>query len=294
MLSSFTLTALDLVFPALCPVCEATLGAGRRDPLCGDCWSAITRLGPPTCDLCGAAPTLAATFGERPQRVAHGGSAGGGGPTSSEVGPPRPARSAKRCDSGEWVTEPLVGPPSPTVPPCATCTSNPLQYDYARSAAVYEGALREALHALKFTGRRALSNPLGDLAAEQCVGSLPGGIDALIPVPLARERERERGFNQSTLLARRIGRRLDVPTRPGWLARIRSTRPQSDLSAAERRANVRGAFRASDHAAGRHVLLVDDILTTGATLDACARALRAAGARRVGVLTVARVVHAAV
>jgi len=272
VLSSFTLTALDLVFPALCPVCEATLGAGRRDPLCGDCWSAITRLGPPWCDVCGAAPTLPATFYERPQRVAHGDPAARGGPT----------------------TEPLVGPPPAAGSPCATCRTSPPQYDYARAAALYEGALREALHALKFTGRRALSNPLGDLAAEQCVGSLPGGIDALIPVPLARERERERGFNQSTLLARRIGRRLDVPTRPGWLARIRSTRPQSELSAAERRANVRGAFRASDHAAGRHVLLVDDILTTGATLDACARALRAAGARRVGVLTVARVVHAAV
>jgi len=210
------------------------------------------------------------------------------------VGPPRPARSAKRCDSGERVTEPLVGPAPPAVSPCATCRTTTPRYDYARSAAIYEAPLREALHALKFAGRRALAGPLGDLAAEQCVASLPDGIEALIPVPLARERERERGFNQATLLARRIGRRLDVPTRPRWLARIRATRPQSDLSAAERRANVRGAFGASDRVAGRHVLLVDDILTTGATLDACARALQNAGAQRVGVLTVARVVHAAV
>jgi ComF family protein len=251
VLSSFTVAALDLVFPALCPVCEATLGTGRRDPLCGACWDSITRLGPPWCDVCGAAPVLAAMLRER-----------------------------ARCSA----------PP----PPCAACASDPPAHDYARSAAIYEGELRDALHALKFSGRRALASPLGDLVTEQCAESLPGGIDALVPVPLARERERERGFNQSTLLARRIGRRLAVPIRPGWLARVRSTQPQSDLSAAERRANVRGAFRASDRVADRHVLLVDDILTTGATLDACARALRAAGARRIGVLTVARVVHAAV
>jgi ComF family protein len=249
VLSSFTLAALDLVFPALCPVCEGTLAAGRRDPLCGACWSAITRLGPPWCDVCGAAPPAVATPDALPRRVAR---------------------------------------------TCPTCASAPPSYDYARAAALYEGGLRDALHAFKFGGRRALAGPLGDLAAEQCVGSLPDGIDALVPVPLARERERERGYNQAALLARRIGRRLAVPTRAGWLVRTRATRPQSDLSAAERRANVRGAFRAREPAAGRHVLLIDDILTTGATLDACALALSAAGARRVGVLTVARVVHAAV
>ena len=293
MLSSFTLAALDLVFPALCPVCQTILGAGRRDPLCGNCWNAISRLGTPWCHVCGAAPPIS-TFYAEPQRVAHGSGAGGAEPPSSGVGSPRPVRGAKSCDAGERVTEPLGGSAPPAPLPCATCTSDPPHYDYARSAALYGGPLREAIHALKFAGRRALAGPLGDLASEQCVRSLPDGIDALIPVPLARERERERGFNQATLLAQRIGKRLDVPVRPRWLARIRATRPQSDLSAAERRANVRGAFRASDHVRGCHVLLVDDILTTGATLDACARALRDAGARRVGVLTVARVVHAAV
>jgi ComF family protein len=249
VLSGFTRAALDLVFPALCPVCHTSLGAGRRDPLCGECWSAITRLGVPWCDTCGAAPALSTPCAD-PQRIVRDGS-------------------------------------------CAACDAAPPSYDYARSAAVYEGQLREALHALKFSGRRALAAPLGELAAEQCLAWLPAGIDALIPVPLAPERERERGFNQAALLARRIGRRLAVPTQPRWLARIRPTRPQSELAAAERRANVRGAFRASRRVAGRHVLVVDDILTTGATLDSCARALREAGARRVGVLTVARVLHAA-
>ena len=82
---------------------------------------------------------------------------------------------------------------------------------------------------------------------------------------------------------------LGVPLRPRWLARVRTTQPQSDLGAAERRANVRGAFAADTAVAGRHVAIVDDVLTTGATVAECARMLRAAGAARVGVLAVARV-----
>src|SRR5262245_92534 len=251
MLASITQAALDLVFPALCPVCLTALGGGRRDPLCGPCWHAITRLGRPQCHVCGAAPPLAATFGD-----------------ASEPGPP--AR------------------------PCAACAADPPLYDYARSAARFEGALREALHALKFSGKRALARPLGDLAAEHCAATLAEVIEAVVPVPLARERERERGFNQAELLAQRVARRLGVPVRPRWLARVRTTRPQSDLTAAERRANVRGAFRAAAEVSGRHLLVVDDVLTTGATLGECARALRDGGARRVGVLTVARVPHPAV
>ncbi len=285
----FTLAALDLVFPAFCSICEGTLGAGRRDPLCGRCWGAITRFGDPWCHVCGASSPTAASF-DGPYRVEHG--RAGAAPTTGGVGPPSPGRSSESCDSGEWVTQPVVG--AAPARPCSTCTTDPPQYDYARSAAVYEGALREALHAFKFSGKRALARPLGDLAIEQCVASLLAGIEAVIAVPLARERERERGFNQAALLAQRIAKRLGVPTRPRWLARVRATRPQSDLPAAERRVNVRGAFQASRAVVGRHVLVVDDVLTTGATLGECARALRDGGARCVGVLTVARVLHTAV
>ncbi len=271
MPSGFTLAALDLVFPAFCSICEGTLGAGRQDPLCGRCWGAITRLGPPGCYACGLSSPTRAPFDRSP--AAEHRWVGAAGP--SEVG------FSER------------GPAAPTHL-CGACTVDRPEYDYARSAAVYEGALREALHAFKFSGKRALARPLGDLAVEQCVASLLEGIEAVIAVPLARERERERGFNQAALLAQRIAKRLGVPTRPRWLARVRATRPQSDLPAAERRVNVRGAFRASRAVAGRHVLVVDDVLTTGATLGECARALRDSGARRVGVLTVARVLHAAV
>jgi ComF family protein len=146
------------------------------------------------------------------------------------------------------------------------------------------------VHAFKFHGQRALARPLGDLVVEQCARGLPGPADALVPVPLAPGRERERGFNQSALLAERVGRALGRPVRTGWLGRARPTRPQSELAADERRRNVRGAFRAAPAVGGRHVVVIDDVLTTGATVTECARALRAAGARIVGVLTVARVV----
>jgi ComF family protein len=169
------------------------------------------------------------------------------------------------------------------------CAVDGPAYDYSRAAAVYGGVLREALHRFKFGGRRALARPLADLVIEQCGATLPDGITTVVPVPLARDREWERGFNQAALLAERIAKRLDVPLRAAWLVRRRATLPQSDLPAAERLANVRGAFRAAPAVAGRHVLLVDDVLTTGATLAECARTLRTAGARRIGVLTVARV-----
>jgi len=162
-----------------------------------------------------------------------------------------------------------TGAPGP-VSRCPACLAEPPAFDYARAAAQYSGPLREVLHELKFHGKRALAAPLADLLVEQCAGALPAASDALVPVPL--------------------GRALGVPAQPRWLTRVRPTQPQSDLGAAERQANVRNAFQAAPAVAGRHLVVIDDVLTTGATVSECARALRAAGARRVGVLTVARVV----
>jgi ComF family protein len=163
-------------------------------------------------------------------------------------------------------------------------------YDWARAAASYEGPLREALHAFKFGRKRALAQPLAALIAAQCGKDVVTDADVLVPVPLSSTRERERGFNQAALLADRLSRVLRLPARARWLVRTRATPPQSDLSAEERRTNVRDAFAASTAVAGHHVVVVDDVLTTGATAAACAVALKSAGARMVGVVTVARVI----
>lgn len=173
--------------------------------------------------------------------------------------------------------------------PCPACAITRPPFDYARAACVYAGAMREAVHALKFDGRRSLARPLGDLMFERAGRFDVDPPDAIVPVPLARARERERGFNQARLLADRLGEKLGVRVRPGWLVRLRPTTPQSELSAPDRHANVDGAFAAAPTVRDCHVVVVDDVVTTGATVAECARALRRAGARRVGVLAVARV-----
>ncbi|HQR47417.1 MAG TPA: phosphoribosyltransferase family protein, partial [Thermoanaerobaculia bacterium] len=113
------------------------------------------------------------------------------------------------------------------------------------------------------------------------------GLDAVVPIPSPRRRNRERGYDPAALLGEELARRLDLPLLPA-LSRVKETPPQSRLTAAERRANVAGAFRARASAAGRSLLVVDDVLTTGATAFAAAEALRAAGARRVALAVLAR------
>jgi ComF family protein len=187
----------------------------------------------------------------------------------------------------------LEGPPAPRAGVCGRCRRRPPAFTYARAAVRYGEVAREAVHALKFGGRRALAAPLGDLIAEMGTGGLPAGTpDLLAPVPLHPRRERERGFNQALLLARRVGQVWGVPVCADILARTLATRPQTELNAETRWANVRGAFslRRPTLVAARHVVLVDDVMTTGATLTACARCLAAGGAFTVGVLTVARAI----
>lgn len=187
------------------------------------------------------------------------------------------------------------GRPLPGLSPgeaCEVCRRAPPPFAYARAVAAYRNGMREAIHRFKFGGRVALARPLGDLLADEGGLDLPvEGIDGIVPVPLHPRRQAERGFNQAELLARRLARRWRRPLLPRLLVRARPTRPQTELDEAERRRNVREAFRVLDPeaVAGRHLLLVDDVLTTGSTAAEASRALLAAGARMVGVLVVARV-----
>jgi ComF family protein len=158
-------------------------------------------------------------------------------------------------------------------------------------AAPFTGTARTALHALKYTGERRLAEPLGGAAAERWRRAGAGG-DLIVPVPVHAERARLRGYDQATLLAAVIGRRLDLPV-ARLIERHRRTVAQFDLDRADRGANVAGAFRLDPHlgpglADGRWVILVDDVTTTGATLAACASVLMEAGALAVSGLTVAR------
>jgi ComF family protein len=171
---------------------------------------------------------------------------------------------------------------------CGLCRLRVWDFDRVRGFGAYEGDLRRLIHLLKYDKMRPLARPL----AERMAARLPelGLADILIPVPLYRWRRWQRGFNQAEALAQELSSLSGIPCSRKVLRRTRPTRPQVGLSNRERRLNLAGAFDVSSpqFVSGRRVLLVDDVMTTGATLDACARALKAAGAVWVAGLTAAR------
>ncbi len=177
---------------------------------------------------------------------------------------------------------------------CAACVARPPRWDRARGAFVYEAASRRLVLDLKRSGRRdGLGTFSGWMA--QAGRTLLDEADLIVPVPLHYTRLASRGFNQSGWLAEALSRRTRVPVAVDALKRIRRTPTQGGLSARARRRNMAGAFVLRPQRAGlvqgKRVLLVDDVLTTGATLSACTRALKRAGARHVDVLVLARVVR---
>ena len=164
-------------------------------------------------------------------------------------------------------TEPIVPPP---------------EIDYVHAAYSYEGPARQLVHRLKYDGVRAAHVPLA-----QAMALLPSGEEeVIVPVPADEKRRRRRGFNQAQLLAEHVGRTLGMPVSAA-LVRREARRPQTGLSAAQRRINLVGCMHADASVNGRRVLLVDDVYTTGATAQEAARALLCAGARSVAVFAAA-------
>ncbi|HEV2424170.1 MAG TPA: ComF family protein [Terriglobia bacterium] len=246
----FAQNLLALILPGSCAVCAGELNGSPTGGICGDCWGGLEPWNGAICSRCGL---------------------------------PLAARLA----TADFL--------------CGECRVERPQFDFGRSYGIYGGKLRAAVLELKFHRRELLGVRLGHLLLQPwlalCSTHGFSGSWAIIPVPLHRSRERERGYNQAALLARGLSRALrkhrgSAPFRLDThvLTRERSTVPQSGLSVQARHENVRRVFSvlAPNRLRGRDVILVDDVLTTGATASACAAELKRCGAQRVVVLTLAR------
>jgi len=180
------------------------------------------------------------------------------------------------------------GLPLKTEAACPKCRKWPLKIERIRSVFIYEGLARDAVHAFKYNNLKLLSKPLARLMADY-LNADPMPADVLVPVPIHPRRMRQRGYNQAELLATELSKILEIPVWRKALVRISNTPSQISLKAEQRRRNVSNAFKCRDQGIeGRSVLLIDDVCTTGATLNACAVALYKTKAASVRGLTLTR------
>ena len=189
---------------------------------------------------------------------------------------PPPAPACTRC-----------GQPAETERLCVTCRETPSHLDRIASIAVFACPLRDAIHDLKYNNARSLARPLGARMATAW-RQANFAADVIVPVPLHASRLAERGYNQSALLARIISKEIGVPIDESILIRVKATQQQAKLKAVERRENVKDAFVCRGSVAGKRIVLVDDVCTTGSTLEACAAALHTSDAASVWAFTLAR------
>lgn len=179
---------------------------------------------------------------------------------------------------------------------CASCRSAAHEFDKGFSVLRYDEFVKDAIYRFKYGGRTNYAKPFGDLMAAQMDRYGYLSADFLIPVPLHKKRQKKRGYNQAELLADVLSLHSKIPVRPDILLRIKETAPQSKLNFTARRRNLNGAFALSEASQNgaclkdKTVMLIDDIFTTGSTVDECSRILKMNGAEKVLVFTVAIVV----
>jgi ComF family protein len=182
----------------------------------------------------------------------------------------------------------LAGAPDGTLPQCGACRRKPPPFERIHAAFRYEQPVTALVSGLKFQRRLNTLRLAGQLLSEGLLQAGAERPDALVPVPLHRHRLRTRGYDQAAELARIIAERLQLPLLLHACERVRATSPQAELEAGARRKNLRGAFRAREELNGRHVAIVDDVVTTTSTVSEVAKVLRGAGAARVDVWCLAR------
>jgi len=175
-----------------------------------------------------------------------------------------------------------------TATPCGECQRHPPHYDHAHIPYRYAPPLIPFITGLKFYGRLADARWLSELLLASLATAAYPRPECLIPVPLHPKRLRERGFNQALELARPLGQRLHIPVEPHVVQRRLHTRPQSELSGATRRRNLRGAFHQHAPIPYRHVALIDDVVTTGSTLNELAMVLHQSGVKTIQIWAIAR------
>jgi competence protein ComFC len=248
---------VSVFFPAGCRLCDQLLTRATRVPICDECFASFCPLPPSVCTICGA-PVVT--------------------PFSTVPGAASEPETLANLDA------PSRG--------CLQCQGRTFAHERALSYAAYGGQLAKTIILLKFERVEPLAAWLAEklaiVATREAVAA-----DIVVPVPLHSQRESERGYNQAGLFARPLAKRLGLPYRPVLLMRTKPRPDKRVLSFSERWESVRGAFatRPGSRVDNLRVLLIDDVRTTGATLDACSKALLLAGAKSVVGLTVARAVR---
>lgn len=180
---------------------------------------------------------------------------------------------------------PVCSLPTPAGGTCGHCLKDRPAFDRVQALFAYAFPIDRLIQRLKYREHLALAPLMGGLLAAQLQGEPP---DIWLPMPLHANRLKERGFNQAAEIARELSARTAIPMQAGWARRLRDTPPQAGLKREARKRNLRGAFACSAEIAGLHVGIVDDVMTTGSTLDALGQALKQAGAQEVSCVVVAR------